>query len=114
MRPSGAVALLKNEDKFGYALADAHICRTTFNNPLQLDCAAVIQLDCCEKYMIEPPYKSVSNLIYNKKKYHIKFWFLYISRRFISQIKQTKRYFKILLPSIIRKEVKPDSKSFNF
>lgn len=112
LRPSGADALLKNEEKYGYALADAHICRTRFNNPLQLDCAAVIQLDCCEKYMIEPPYKPVSNLIYNKKKYHIKFWFIYKLRRFISQIKQANRYIKILFPGIKRKEIKPDSKSF--
>ncbi|MEL0115208.1 MAG: hypothetical protein VW894_02745, partial [Gammaproteobacteria bacterium] len=83
-------------------------------NPLQLDCAAVIQLDCCEKYMIEPPYKSISNLTYSKKKYHIKFWFTYKLRRFISQIKQANRYIKILFPGIERKEIKPDSKSFNF
>ena len=114
LRPSGADALLKNEEKYGFALTDAHICRTTFNNPLQLDCAAVIQLDCCEKYMIEPPYKPISNLIYSKKKYHIKFWLIYKLRRFISQIKQAKRYIKILFPGIERKEIKPDSKSFNF
>ena len=114
MRPSGAEALLKNEEKYGYALADAHICRTKFNNPLQLDCAAVIQLDCCEKYMIEPPHKSASNLTYSKKKYPIKFWAIYKLRRFISQIKQANRYIKILFPSIERKEIKTDSKSFNY
>jgi hypothetical protein len=64
--------------------------------------------------MIEPPYKSVSNLTYSKKKYHIKFWAIYKLRRFISQIKQANRYIKILFPGIERKEIKPDSKSFYF
>lgn len=104
MRPSGADALLKNEEKYGYALADAHICRTTFNNPLQLDCAAVIQLDCCEKYMIEPPYKSVSNLIYNKKNIILNFGFYIYQEDLFHKLSRPKDILRFYCPALYEKK----------
>jgi glycosyl transferase family 25 len=113
LRPSGAKALLNTEYKNGYALTDSQICRTLFKNPYQLDHAAIIQLDCCEKYLIKNEFKPLSNLRRQRDKYHYKFWFRYKFKRLISQFKQSKRYLKILLPDIERTEIKPLLSSFS-
>ena len=113
LRPSGAKALLNTEYKNGYALTDSQICRTLFKNPYQLDHAAIIQLDCCERYLIKNEFKPLSNLRRQRDKYHYKFWVRYKFKRLISQFKQSKRYLKILLPDIERTEIKPLLSSFS-
>ena len=60
--PEGARRLLAIEERSGFALADAQICRTRMGGALQVDGAAAIQLDCCEKYSMESPHKTQSTL----------------------------------------------------
>lgn len=60
--PEGAEKLLQKERQAGFALADAHICRTIMGKAWQLDYAAAIQLDCCAAYNLKAPYQTNSSL----------------------------------------------------
>lgn len=113
--PDGARKLLAMELKFGFALADAHLCRTKMNNSLQMDGAPVIQLDCCDHYAMASPHKTTSTIINTRHqvemikppKTNFKF------RRLAAQFKLGLIQLKIVFGRVTRKEIMPANKRFS-
>ena len=89
LTPAGANKLLLAQKKKGFALADAHICRTRFEKPMQLVPASIVQMDCMPQHPLEEEYEFKSNIL--KTRYQIemgKFPSVFKVRRIISQLRR--------------------------
>jgi len=113
--PKGARRLLAMEEGSGFALADAQICRTKMGGALQMDGAAAIQLDCCEKYSMESPHKTQSTLLNTRYQKEIvapsKICFKL--RRLLAQLKLGIINFKVILGQGERREIMPNISKFS-
>jgi len=93
--PSGAQKLLDLEMKIGIGLADAHINACTNLAAYQIEPAAVIQLDQCEKLGIIPPLEMSSNIgVQPKPVIPLKDSFYFKVKRISAQIKQAIQHVK--------------------
>ena len=113
--PEGARRLLAIEERSGFALADAQICRTRMGGALQVDGAAAIQLDCCEKYSMESPHKTQSTLLNTRYQKEIvapsKVCFKL--RRLQAQLKLGIINLKVILGQCERREIMPNISKFS-
>tara|TARA_B110000879_G_C11154290_1_gene506102 strand:- start:1307 stop:2101 length:795 start_codon:yes stop_codon:yes gene_type:complete len=113
--PEGARRLLATEKKYGFALADAQICRTRMGGALQVDGAAAIQLDCCDRYKMKSPHQTQSTLANTRyqqavvapPKNHFKI------RRFKAQIALGLIKLNVIFGKVERREVMPDISRFS-
>ena len=95
--PSGAKKLLALEEKIGIGLADAHINTCTDLAGYQIEPAAVIQLDQCQKCGITPPLEGLSNIGTQEKpaKDIDKTWY-FASKRMTEQLRQGFQHIRYL------------------
>ena len=113
--PEGARRLLAKEKRSGIALADAQICRTRMGGALQVDCAAAIQLDCCERYEMESPLQTRSTLAHTRyqKKVFVPSSVDFKLRRLLAQLKLGVIKFKIVFGRVQRREIMPEISKFS-
>ena len=113
--PEGARRLLAMEEGSGFALADAQICRTKMGGALQVDSAAAIQLDCCDRYQMRSPHQTQSTLLNTRYQEDIitpsKIYFKL--RRLKSQIKLGLIKLKVVFGWVQRKEIMPNIPRFS-
>lgn len=113
--PEGARKLLAMERRHGFALADAHLCRTKMGGALQIDGAAALQLDCCDHYAMASPHKTTSTIINTRHqvemikppKTNFKF------RRLVAQFKLGLIQLKVVFGRVQRQEIMPANKRFS-
>lgn len=113
--PDGARKLLAMELKSGFALADAHLCRTKMDNALQIDGAAAIQLDCCSHYAMVPPHKTTSTIVNTRHQVEMilppKTNFKL--RRLVAQFKLGLIQLRVIFGKVKRQEIMPAIKRFS-
>jgi len=113
--PEGARRLLAMERDSGFALADAQICRTRMGGALQVDCAAAIQLDCCDRYQMASPHQTQSTLAntrYQQKMAGpLKIYFKL--RRLRSQLALGIINLKVIFGGVERREIMPNISRFS-
>lgn len=84
--PSGAKLLLKWVRKHGIGLADATIALGPSLKHGQVEPAAAIQLDCCNRYGLTCPLETTTS-IHNIPKPEPSFWYPFLWRRFLGQVR---------------------------
>ena len=103
------------ERNSGFALADAQICRTRMGGALQVDCAAAIQLDCCDRYQMTSPHQTQSMLANTRYQQKMigpsKIYFKL--RRLRSQLALGLINLKVIFGRVQRREIMPNISRFS-
>ena len=113
--PEGARRLLAIEERSGFALADAQICRTRMGGALQVDCAVAIQLDCCDRYQIDAPHRTASALAKTRfdSEAVSRVKYVFKGRRLVAQLRLGFIQLRAALGMAVRKEILPNPSKFS-
>ena len=111
--PSGAAKLIDHHERYGAALADAHIRRSNLN-AYQLEPASVIQADQCHRFGLHPPFAAVSNIGTQTKpsSHGLQRWRFFL-RRLRSQLRQAWQHTCLLYGRCTKRYINVDPKAFD-